>query len=236
MYKLIIFDCFGTLVKNNTEHYFSSEKKEAYYFLKRTNPGLTYIHFKTVWKDTFNLLYNESLNTNVEFKMQQFVRKVQNELCATGDTELLTTLYLQEWLDGIEAIEGVSEMLQRLKQKYILTIASNTHTIGLVEQALLKCSISPSWFSQIVTSVSIGKRKPAPDMLNYIISREKIPKNNALVVGDSIHDDLGAAQKAKIDFRIVSTNKGTTQTYLQDDNLVLYTSILEVESEINNSV
>ena len=84
--------------------------------------------------------------------------------------------------------DGTFEILDYLKDKYKLHIITN----GFQEVQLKKMESSKiiHYFDTIVTSESVGVKKPNPKIFNYALEKASAKKENSLMIGDSIEADI----------------------------------------------
>lgn len=93
--------------------------------------------------------------------------------------------------------DGIADVLQQLKagnKKLALITASDRSVI----EKLLTFHKLDNMFDMIVTGSDITKHKPDPEGVNRVLEVFGVPKNRAIMLGDS-DKDLGAAQNAGID-------------------------------------
>lgn len=101
------------------------------------------------------------------------------------EQELLTDSFLK----FVRLLPGTKELLERLKGKYILTVA--TGTMKQVVEAVLKKFQIPNLFNQILTHhelPDIQLAKPNPYIAQQILEKQKIKPQEAIVVGDGAWD------------------------------------------------
>lgn len=93
------------------------------------------------------------------------------------------------------AYEAVKEIASRLP------IAIVTNGIATIQRPRMEQCSMHSFFTSLIISEEVGSSKPRPEML--LIALEKLgissPKD-ALMIGDSLTSDMGAAKNAGIDF------------------------------------
>ena len=109
----------------------------------------------------------------------------------------LTSLYLQEWNEGVRYIDGVSSMLERLEQRFDLSIITNTHDLDLVPTHLQRLGVS-QLFSQVVTSVSFGARQPSPAIFEFAVNKLSVSPNQCMYIGDSHVPDFAGPRAVGI--------------------------------------
>ncbi|CAM1341983.1 YjjG family noncanonical pyrimidine nucleotidase [Tenacibaculum amylolyticum] len=88
-------------------------------------------------------------------------------------------------------IEGTIELLEYLKPKYELHIITN----GFEEVQNLKLQKSKiaAYFDVIVTSESVGVKKPNPKVFAFALKEANITAENAIMIGDSLEADIEGA-------------------------------------------
>lgn len=109
--------------------------------------------------------------------------------------------YFREYLfDNAIHIDGAIEMLEYLKKRYILCVASN----GPFEQQLnrLKVGGMYDYFSHFFISEKIGASKPSSEFFDYCIcelnKKDKISPYEIIIIGDSLSSDIAGAVNAGI--------------------------------------
>lgn len=96
--------------------------------------------------------------------------------------------YIEFLPDFNYLFDGTFEILDYLKDKYKLHIITN----GFEEVQLKKMQSSKiiNYFDAIITSESVGAKKPNPKVFNYALERAKAKKENSLMIGDSVEADI----------------------------------------------
>ena len=111
-----------------------------------------------------------------------------------GRTELPAKTFSKAFLDNLilksEAYEGVSSLLEALQKDYHLSIVTN----GLkeVQRARLNRLKMSHYFDSIIVSDEIGVAKPHGEYFEAVYDSipQNPPKEEMLIVGDSIHSDI----------------------------------------------
>lgn len=85
-------------------------------------------------------------------------------------------------------IDGTIELLEYLKPKYELHIITN----GFEEVQNLKLQKSKiaAYFDVIITSESVGVKKPNPKVFEFALKEANIAAENAIMIGDSLEADI----------------------------------------------
>lgn len=98
-------------------------------------------------------------------------------------------LFGNTYVGHLKIVPGSREFLIRLAKKYTLALSTGIHPKVLIKRVMPKFGI-PNVFSQIITSYDIdaSKTKPHPFSVEEIMRRERVAKNETVVVGDSWSD------------------------------------------------
>ncbi len=180
--KLIIFDMDGTLVNSskaitNTINYV------------RKNIGLTYLE---------NNYILEKIN-DPDINSAQFFYETPN--FTKEQISLFEEYYNKNCLIDLELYEGIKELIDDLKNDFILTVATNANS-QYAKKMLNYVGIG-DYFPTILGYDSVINPKPHPEMINKILNKHNIVNTNAQLVGDS-HKDIMAASKAGVDSILVN--------------------------------
>ncbi|MGJ8761437.1 MULTISPECIES: YjjG family noncanonical pyrimidine nucleotidase [unclassified Polaribacter] len=131
--------------------------------------------------------------------------------------------YLMFLPDFNYLFDGTFELLDYLNDKYQLHIITNGF-----EEVQNKKMISSNiyhYFDKIITSESVGVKKPNPKVFTYALEVANAHKDNSIMIGDNIEADIEGAlsvgmQAIHCNFYNVSHNKS---------NLVSVSSLLEIK-------
>ncbi len=110
-------------------------------------------------------------------------------------SELFETYYEEHCISDIVLYDGISNLLETIKDDFILTIATNASTIFAI-QMTQHLNIH-HYFKDIIGADKVVQAKPHPDMLNALINKHHFDRNNTILVGDS-PKDLMSANSANI--------------------------------------
>ncbi len=119
----------------------------------------------------------------------------------------------------VKPYNGVCELLDSLKSSgVVLSIATNAS--DYFAKNMLEFANMLDYFSYIVGSNNVQSSKPNPDMINLICEKSNIEKNETLLIGDSIKDEL-AAKNANIDFLFANWGYGDSENDKKFDTVAL---------------
>lgn len=92
--------------------------------------------------------------------------------------------------------EGTIEVLEYLKPKYQLHIITNG--FSEVQTKKMKNSKLDVYFDKIITSESVGVKKPNPKIFMYALEQANAQANESIMIGDSWEADIMGAKNIGI--------------------------------------
>jgi len=97
------------------------------------------------------------------------------------------------------------EVVSKLSRKYKLHIITN----GFNEVQFVKMKMSglTPFFSQVITSETIGVQKPNPKVFEYSLDQAKASVNESIMIGDDQDSDIKGAQSIGMDTIFVNYDK-----------------------------
>ncbi len=116
-------------------------------------------------------------------------------------TKLFEDYYEEHCVSDIILYDGIIKLLENLKGKFDLTIATNASTIFAIQ--MTKHLNIKHYFKDIIGADKVKNAKPHPDMINILIKKHNFNRNNTILVGDS-HKDVMSANSANIDSLLVN--------------------------------
>lgn len=114
---------------------------------------------------------------------------------------LFEEYYNRNCLHELELYEGISQLIEDLKDDFTLAVATNANS-NFARKMLNHVGLE-KYFSSILGYDSVKKPKPHPEMLQKILNNHCIHNHNAQMIGDS-HKDIIAANKAGVDSVLVN--------------------------------
>lgn len=210
------------------------EKNSALTFKKILvdfNVNVSFHSFIEVYKPiNFNYwkLYREERISKENLRYKRLSDTFKN-LNYTVSDDLINTLsekYIEHLPDFNYLFEGAIELLDYLKNKYELHIITN----GFEEIQTLKMEKSGilPYFNQIITSESVGVKKPNPKVFKYALQQANAKSSNSLMIGDNLEADIQGALDCNLS--VIHCNFEKEKVTL--DNLISVTSLNEIMSYI----
>lgn len=118
---------------------------------------------------------------------------------AVNDEKLMNELS-QEYLHACpqkgNLMPNAIETLQYLSGKYRLSIITNG--FEEIQNTKLKAGNLHSYFDHIITSQMAGHKKPAREIFEFTLEKNRISSKEAIMVGDNLVTDIAGARKASI--------------------------------------
>ncbi|HRZ85947.1 MAG TPA: HAD family phosphatase [Candidatus Paceibacterota bacterium] len=202
-YKAIIFDFDGTLVNSLPYHMRAFEDVIAERGIKIRDSEIKGL-FGRPSKEIFSIL-----RKNHPFKGSY------------DDLREERRYHFFKILDGHDIVfKGVYDLLEKLKKKYKLAIATGSSYTTYSHTANKRFQ---SFFDFTSTINDIKHGKPHPQQLFFVAKHLKVKPNECLVVGDSKYDGL-AAKRAKMDYI------GVTSGYTSKNELIKYNPLLVLKN------
>jgi len=167
--------------------------------------------------------------TAVEIRVQRF-SLLFDEIGLKGTDGLAANnIYMDKLIQYSEAYNGVNELLNRLKEKYKLSIITN----GLKEAQrprLHKTGIY-DYFDSIVVSDEIGFSKPNAGIFEHTLHSIQNPplKDQIMIIGDSPNSDIRGGLQFGIKTCFVSHSKEANNEYPAD---LVIDNVLELERHL----
>ncbi len=176
----IIFDLFGTLVRN--EELYTPICTWMSNYSCMTADELKEV-FLTLREKHFNDYHNKSFAPESYYYSRIFVDMVEQGVVKGDPETLLEVMY--ESFRAMQAYEDI-DVLHRLHRDYricIVTNADNSFVYPVVEKNQIP-------YDALITSEDARSYKPSPGIFTLAISSIGMTKNQVIVVGDSVQCDF----------------------------------------------
>jgi putative hydrolase of the HAD superfamily len=195
----LIFDFFGTLVHYTPGAFHTASYEKTHRFLQQQGFPLSYAAFVDTFTAVSDELEAQAKLTFHEYHMADVGRRFFQAAFATDVTadvlEPFIEHFIAEWGRGIVPLDGLAPFLAQLAARYRLSIVSNTHYPPIIHEQLAAMQVAP-YFSQVITSIEMGIRKPHPAIFAQALAQMQITPHNALYIGDTYVDDYQGATGA----------------------------------------
>src|SRR2546428_12735929 len=192
--KVIFFDLGETLVTQNIED--NMVTKNA---LREISPILP----KRVSPERMFELYREGYNINetlrsrhhVEIPIQVWMRQLLERVIEDSPSDELVSkaikIIVKARAANAVAFDDAHSTLKHLSKRevklgIISNVSSHEVAIGILDNVNLT-----QYFAEVVTSASVGIRKPDPGIFRYALMQFKVRPEEAVMVGDSEIHDIG---------------------------------------------
>lgn len=193
--KCILFDIDGTLMDFN-----QAERNAFIKTIKNFTDIIPNDEDIKMFSDINERLFNEFAKGNlarIEFQKMRF-REIMNHMQIDGDEEIFNLCYRSAIEKEATLYDGVIEVLDYLKGKYRLFIASN----GMSKVQLQRLAIAniKEYFEDYFISDDIGYAKP--DKNFFLRVMERVGNNNPkdyIMIGDRMDADIIGAKEVGMD-------------------------------------
>src|SRR6266446_7468544 len=197
--KVIFFDHGETLVTQNIEDNMVTRNalREISPILpKRGSPEKLFELYREGYK------INETIRSrhHVEIPIQVWMRQLLERIIEDNPSDQLVTRAI-EIIVKARATNGVAfddahSTIQKLSRRdvklgIISNVSSHEVAMGILDNVRLT-----KYFDKIVTSATVGIRKPDPGIFRYALMQFKVRPEEAVMVGDSEMHDVGGGYVA----------------------------------------
>jgi phosphoglycolate phosphatase len=141
-------------------------------------------------------------------------KDLYGENASESDHEAFERHYATSCLRDLRLYDGILETLQTLRSRGVAMAIATNATSGFAQKMMTHLGVA-DYFAEMV-GADLARAKPAPDMLNLVLSRMNMSAADSYFAGDS-GKDMKAALEAKI------TSVFVTWGYGVENQLANYT-------------
>jgi len=147
----------------------------------------------TYWK-----MYREDKISKKDLRYQRLKKSFTalNYTISDEKIHLLSDGYLEHLTNFNHLFEHTIDILDYLKPNYELHIITNGFA-EIQEKKMLNAQIR-NYFTHIVTSESVGVKKPNPRIFEYAMQLAQCERHNCIMIGDSLEADIQGARQLGI--------------------------------------
>lgn len=218
--KAIIFDAFGTLFDVGTG---GSAKKTVISNIRSCGKSVDEKKFAEEWKAFYiaNTSENSVFRTEREIfasRIEMFYSRYGINRNAAADSDLIIRGAYER-----KAFPEVREVIENLRKKYKVFIASNTDN-DVLDEVMTRNNIN---VDKVYTSENLKCYKPNPNFFRQILDDSGFALQEVLFVGDSVRDDIIGPKSAGIKSVLVCRS-GVSENAGQVHTITDLNGILEV--------
>jgi 2-haloacid dehalogenase len=135
-------------------------------------------------------------------------------IALTGSPEELSLVYIEQLGLCADLIDGAYEVLEILSKTSKIAIVTNG--LKAVQRSRLELSTIKQFISEIIISEEVGSAKPHVEFFEIASARTgHPPKNDVLIIGDSLSSDVQGGVNYGIDTCWFNTNGEVLPEHLQ---------------------
>lgn len=131
--------------------------------------------------------------------------------------------YIEFLPDFNHLFAGAFELLDYLKDKYQLHIITNG--FEEVQSKKMRTSNIQHYFKEVITSDSVGVKKPNPKVFNYGLEVANARKEESIMIGDSLEADIQGA--LDVGFQAIHCN--FDNQIVENKEIISVRSLLEIK-------
>ena len=218
--QAVIFDAFGTLFDVGTGGF---AKKTVISNIRSRGKFVDEEKFAEEWKAFYiaNTSENSVFRTEQEIfasRIEMFYSRYGIKRNAAADSDLIIRGAYER-----KAFPEVKEIIENLRKKYKVFIASNTDN-DVLDEVMTRNNIN---VDKVYTSENLKCYKPNPNFFRQILDDSGFAPQEVLFVGDSVRDDIIGPRSAGIKAVLVCRN-GVPESAGQVYTITDLNGILEV--------
>lgn len=137
--------------------------------------------------------------------------------------DTLATQYLEFLSEFNHLFPGTLELLEYLKEKYTLHIITNG--FEEVQNKKMLSSNIHHYFDKIITSESVGVKKPNPKVFRHALEVSNAKKENSIMIGDSLEADI----KGALNVGLQAIHCNFENAIFEESEIITVTSLLEIK-------
>lgn len=201
--KAVLFDMFDTLmmIENNHQFYIPSLKK-MYNVLKNNCLKEDFAIFINAYNKARLEIYKKADLNDEEPHFNERISKALHFLGYnySKDNTIIkdaTFAFCEEFMKYVRIDKHTKEVLMNLYKKYKIGLISNFAIPECVIKLLQDNDIK-KFFSVIIVSGDVNKRKPNPEIFKLALNSLRLSASEVIFVGDSLDADIRGAQSVGI--------------------------------------
>lgn len=194
MIKAIAFDCWNTLFESKY-----ADKHPFERFANRIDNSMEDYHYRKK--------FESHLMTRTYEDLREPIKQLLKELKIPPSEELLSELkgFLYKAINNVEAFPETIEVLQELKKDYKLGLITNAFSLNF--PVLQKEFGIYNLFDVTTTSFDENTIKPDPKMFIRLTAEFGLERDEILIVGDNLQDDILPAKKMSMKSLLIDRDK-----------------------------
>jgi len=197
--KVIFFDLGETLVTQNIEDNMVTKNalREIDAILpKRVSPERFFELYREGYKINETIRSRHQVEIPIQVWMRQLLERVIDDSPSDELVSEAIKIIVKARAANSVAFDDAHSVLKQLSKRdvklgIISNVSSHEVAIGILDNVKLT-----QYFEEVVTSASVGIRKPDPGIFRYALMQFKVRPEQAVMVGDSEIHDIGGGYVA----------------------------------------
>ena len=198
--KAVLFDMFDTLMMIEHNHaFYSPSLRRTYEYLIQNGVNVSFDVFNAAYVEARDALYAKA---DAQMEEPHFNLRISNALRSLGydfdvSSEVVfgaTLAFCDEFMRYVRIDEHAKTVLEKLHGKYKLGIVSNFAIPECVLKLLKRDSLA-GFFTVVIVSGAVNKRKPNPEIFQRALEKLHVDAENVVFVGDTVDADIQGPQR-----------------------------------------
>lgn len=197
--EAVLFDLFNTLVLLEADDaFYMPSLKRLHGFLSRNNVNVSFEEFTRAYFEIRDSLYVDTNKTledpHFNVRVSKTLEKLGHKFDVRHPTVVgATEAFSKEFLKYMRPDEDAAYVLGKLQGKHKLGIVSNLSIPESVSELLPKFGLD-RFFSVVIVSGAINKRKPSPAIFERALKTLHVEAKKTVFVGDTPAVDIKGAK------------------------------------------
>jgi FMN phosphatase YigB (HAD superfamily) len=204
--KAIFFDLGETLVTQNIEDNMVTKNALAEIrpiLPKRVSPERFFGLYREGYKINETIRSRHHVEIPIQIWMRQLLERVIEDKPSDELVSKAIKIIVRARAANAVAFDDADSTLRKLSKRDVrLGIISNVSSHEVATGILDNVKLT-KYFDQLITSASVGIRKPDPGIFRYALMQFKVRPEEAAIVGDSEIHDIGGGYVAGLETVLV---------------------------------
>lgn len=223
--KAVLFDMFDTLMMIEHNHkFYVPSLKQMFNILKINGIKEDFNEFISAYTKARIELYQKADIQNEEphfnLRVVRALQYLGYNYSKNSPVIIESTLaFCKEFMKYVRIDEDAKKILTILNKKYKLGIVSNFAIPECVQKLLQENKIE-KFFSVIIISGAVNKRKPSSEIFKIALNSLEVLGSEAVFVGDTLDADIKGAQNVGMKTIFIERRNQKEKAYIHPDKTI----------------
>ena len=229
--KGVFFDLYGTLLVFDDFEKANAKWEETFYRLigEKYNLGLCDVknlckYILEIEMEKDSMLGLTTYETKIGSGLEKYGVEIPIEELRKTASETVT-----EWQKEIRLADDALFVIEKLKKNKVVGLITNFDHTPHVYNVLAETGID-NLFDFVIISDEAGYLKPDPKIFDLALKKSNINRDEAIYIGDNVHDDINGAEAARIKPILISRNSESHYDNISSNSNVGFSELCIINS------